>query len=188
MTAIRPALALAFTLAAGSAVAGEWHATILDFDACAVEEHEIGANLLCEGFRGVTVHVDDFDGRVALGFGNPPKNTDTFGIFNSASDVVLWYAEGDAPPTAALAGYVLSVSESGAPGTWTYRPALVVHQVARDGVPGCAVGVVDPLVNGDAMALARAAGEAAGGSDCEEFPAILGLEEGIAPSFNAWSR
>lgn len=175
---IAAALMVAAPVVAADAV------TPVDFDACEVTEFEMGADLVCEGFGGVALHLTDFDGRVSLGFGSEADVNATFSAFNNVTGAIEWYLGAAGRPAAAVARYVLSIPD----GAGFIHPEVLVVYAIPEGAPSCPVGVVDHS-NADPDGLAAdAARKAAAAPDCSRPPLILGASDEFAAGFSGAER
>lgn len=144
--------------------------TTLDFDSdCRVTdapaEGEPGGwvRLVCEGYRGLPVHVVEDDLRMAIAYGGSPapgRWQDFFRGFSDVHDVIEWRLRGDKglTPFATIHRWFVNTrrwTKEGMKGAT--REVLVLSTVAtKPGEVSCVIGYVDAGLTPKANELARA--------------------------------
>jgi hypothetical protein len=155
--------------------------TDVNFDECTViESDELGATLVCPGYKGYPVVVGDNDLRMFVTYGVQPLEEKAaeqgFGPFNHIGNKIEWRIESDDDtfqPRATIVRWYLS----GDDGADKYQ-LLVVTQLKYGAT--CHIAYIDALAAPGANELARkVADEKAGSFDCVNEPEII-------QPFKAW--
>lgn len=155
--------ATVFFALSGAVLANDSTYTDLDLDKCkTVTADDMGAIMLCRGYRNYEVHFAEGDLRQSVFYGPLDKKLqeqgfESFEPFNHIGSRIEWRLDGSGRPFAAILRWFLeNVGPEGAPTEASTGQVLVVSRVAQgdDGL-GCVVGYVDALANPNANELAR---------------------------------
>ncbi|ATN36333.1 hypothetical protein ACO34A_21320 [Rhizobium sp. ACO-34A] len=147
----------------GPVLANDSTYTDLDLDKCkTVASDDMGAIMLCSGYKDYQVHFAEGDLRQSVFYGPLDKKWqeqgfESFEPFNHVGAKIEWRLDGSGKPFAAILRWFLeNVGPEGEPTEASTGQALVVSRVAQreDGL-GCVVGYVDALANPNANEIAR---------------------------------
>lgn len=158
-----PVVLVALCALPQGALANDSTYTDLDLDKCkTVASDDMGAIMLCRGYRDYDVHFAEGDLRQSVFYGPLDKKLqeqafESFEPFNHIGTKIEWRLDGSGKPFATiLRWFVENVGPEGVPTEASTGQVLVVSRVAQqaDGL-GCVVGYVDALANPNANELAR---------------------------------
>lgn len=119
---------------------------------------------LCEGYRGLPVHVEESDLRFFVSYGEGAQDEiaarTTLPPFNHIGETVEWRVGPDGHPVATILRFFTDLGDGGPKGQ-----VLVVTKLGNSGQI-CHAGYVDARANPDANAIARHIADEAEAFDC----------------------